>query len=735
MNRVYARRFPIARAALAGLALLGPAAPAPLALAAIAGTTLSAFSVQARADAPADPLPIKKITLYRSGVGSFQRAGQVTGDAAVNLRFNVDQINDILKSMVVLDLSGGRIESVAYGSKDPLSKRLASFGVDISDNPSLAELMKRLRGAVVTVTGPEGPVTGTILGVEPRQRSDGNAQQVVTVPFLTLVTPSGLRAIDTTTITSFDLQDKDLAADLNKALAALADQRADRIKTVDISLRGDGQRDIAIAYIHETPVWKTSYRLVLPEGEGGKTSGDKGGMLQGWAIVENTTDEDWKDVRLSLVSGQPVSFRMDLYEPLYSFRPEVAVPTIPGVAPKIYEGGVAMQPADPREPASRDFARKSEMAERGAGGRRQAPGAPMATGMPAPAAEMDSAGGFVLGQKLAEMGAAAQGGEVGEVFQYQLSEPVSVQRQQSAMLPIISEGIQARRVSIYSRGDNAKHPARGVEVTNTTGLQLLPGPITVFDSSSYAGDSQIGHITPGDHRLLAYAVDLDVDAMVEDQSNSTVNKLRIVNGMLEQTVKQVFSTSYSFTNKDGKRARTLIIEHPRMGGWDLVDGKGKLIEKTEGVYRYELGLDPSGDGKPKTAPLTIAQERTDRQYIGLVDFDTNTLLTYSKEGKVSQKVVEAFRDAAARKRAVDEAQRKVQTLENERSEIDKDQSRVRENMKTIDRQSQIYSRYLQKLDSQETRVEALAKEIEQARAEAQRLEGEYQAFIAQLNVE
>lgn len=722
----------------------------------------------APAPAPGEPLPIKKITLYRSGVGSFQRGGQVSGDSVVNLKFSTDQINDILKSMVVLDLSGGRVESVAYGSKDPLSKRLSSFGVDISDNPSLAELMKRLRGSAVMVTTPDGPIPGTVLGVENRQRAEGNAQQPITSSYLTLVTANGLRAIDIASISAFDIQDKQLAADLSKALAALADQRAERTKTVDISLRGDGTRDIAIAYIHETPVWKTSYRLVLPESDAGsrgdgrpETSSDGrkpaapvpargGSTLQGWAIIENPTDEDWKDVRLSLVSGQPVSFQMDLYEPLYSYRPEVPVPTIPGVAPRIFEGGItlgqALQPADSdasggggggRGRAAFDKAKAGEARKSEAMGRSmdsRAPGSPA----PAVASEMTSAG---LNFERAQMPAAAQGGDVGEIFQYQLNEPVSIQRQQSAMLPIISEGIQSRRVSIYSRSDNAKHPARGVELTNSTDLQLLPGPMTVFDAGNYAGDAQIGHIPPGDHRLLAYAVDLDVDAMVEEQSNSTVNKLRIVNGTIEQTVKQVASTTYGFTNKDIKRARTLIVEHQRWTGWDLVDAKNKPAEKTEGLYRYEVALeagsgDANGGGKPKPTALTIAQERTDRQYVGLVDFDTNMLLRYSQEGKVSQKVVDAFRDAGARKRAVDAAQQKVRDLETERGEIDKDQARLRENMKSVaDKGSQIYSRYLQKLDQQETRMEALVKELEQARANAQKMEQEFQQFIAGLNVE
>lgn len=738
MSRRY-RRPAFLRSSLAALAAApGLLVPAPLALCLTAGTTLTA--TQARADAPDDTLPIQSITLYRSGVGSFQRTGQVSGDALVNLKFNTDQINDILKSMVVLDLSGGRVESVAYGSKDPLSKRLASFGIDISDNPGLAQLMARLRGSPINVTTPDGPISGTVLGVEYRQRPSGGMSEPIEAPYLLLVTQSGLRAVDIGAVTTFDLQDKDLATDLNKALAAMAEQRAERIKTVDISFRGEGTRNISIAYIHETPVWKTSYRLVLPDTGPGAAEARKS-TLQGWAIVENTTDEDWKDVRLSLVSGQPVSYRMDLYEPLYSFRPEVPVPTIPGVAPKIYEGGIegGSSPFTNTQYSDRkrleDKAKNLDgeaISERAAGrsmrSRVQAPGAT------APA-EAEMAGKAIFAEKMAEMEAAAQAGTVGETFQYQLAEPVSIQRQQSAMLPIISAGIEARRVSIYSRNDNAKHPARGVELTNSTDLQLLPGPITVFDSSSYAGDAQIGHIPPGDHRLLAYAVDLDVDAMVEDQSNSTVNKLRIVNGMIEQTLKQVQSTTYSFTSKDTGRERTLVVEHPRLGGWDLVEGKLKPSEKTETLYRFEMTLGPAENGKPSPAPLTVAQERTDRQFVGLVDFDLNTLMTYSRQGKVSQAVIDAFKEAAARKRTADEARRNVQNLETERAEIDKDQSRLRENMKTLDRQSQIYSRYLQKLDAQETRLEALAKEIEQARAGAQKLEAEFQAFIASLNVE
>ena len=306
----------------------------PLHLAMVAGLTLGlgvslAFAGSAWTDGPDnDTLPISSITLYRSGVGSFVRQGQVDGDADVSLRFRTEQINDILKSMIVLDFDGGSIEGATYGSKEPLSRRLASFAINIADNPSRSELLDRLRGAKIEVSTTENPVTGIVLGVENSTRilPDGKGSEPRHI--LSLVTESGIWSADMQTISSFKILDEQLAAELNKALAALAEHRVDNVKTLDIAFRGDGQRDVMVGYVQEAPVWKTSYRLVLPQ------DADEDQLtLQGWAIVENTTEEDWEGVRLSLVSGQPVSFTMDLYEPLFVQRPNVPVPTGAGARP------------------------------------------------------------------------------------------------------------------------------------------------------------------------------------------------------------------------------------------------------------------------------------------------------------------------------------------------------------------------------------------------------------------
>ena len=212
-----------------------------------------------------EELPITRLTLYRSGVGFFERRGHVDGDGDMQLSFDADQINDILKSMVLLDLDGGRIEAVGYGSREPLNRRLASFGIDISDNPSMATILGRLRGAPVELDIGPNRVKGTVVGVETRKSV---YQQGVAIdqPFVSLLTDAGVEPIDLSLVRSMKILDEELAAELKMALGAMAEQRADRVKTVDIALRGSGEREIVAAYVHEMPMWKTSYRLVLPEG-------------------------------------------------------------------------------------------------------------------------------------------------------------------------------------------------------------------------------------------------------------------------------------------------------------------------------------------------------------------------------------------------------------------------------------------------------------------------------------
>jgi hypothetical protein len=698
--------------------LLTTAALALAAGLALAAPTLaqdSGKSARAAAMASGPEIPIERITLYRSGVGFFQRGGMVDAGDRVQLRFATDQINDMLKSMVILDPQQA-LESVGYGSKEPLARRLASFGIDLSDQPSLATILTRLRGTKVKFVTPDGPVEGVILGGEVREQAQGESQKPIAVPYINVVTKSGIKSVALTSIASVEIADEALNDELMKALSALGEHSVDRMKTVDLTFAGQGARQVLVAYVNEMPVWKTSYRLVLDE------SGEP--TIQGWAIVENTTDEDWEDVQLGLVAGRPVSFRMDLYEPLHVARPEIPVPTVPGVAPRAYQdaGGFdemkrLVDQARPEAPAPAAAAKRIRGGE--------------TLSFDGRAAESGTAQFGFSAESMTKYAAVAQaqGSEVGEVFEYTLSTPISIARQRSAMLPILSSGIEGRRVSIFNRGDGVEHPMRGVEIKNTTGLQLIPGPISVFDGPAYAGDAQIGHITTGDKRLLAYAVDLDVAAAAKDEQKSTVRQIKIVNGMIEFTVKQEYRTGYAFKNKDAKRARTVLVEQAKMPGWDLV-APAKAAEETKDLYRFEVEIAAGKEGK-----VDVQLERTERSLHEVSSYPMPTLLGYMKDGKASQAVVDAVRKAADLQAAINATQQKINELDAERQAIGEDQTRVRQNMATVGKETDIYRRWLAKFSEQETRLEAMATERKQLVGTLEKQQRELEAYIRALNVQ
>src|SRR5689334_20549369 len=289
---------------------------------------------QAVRPAPATTdVPVTKVVLFSSGVGYFEHAGTVHGTSATELRFKTTQINDILKSIMLQDQDGGRIGAITYPSQDPLAKTLKSFQVDITQNPSLADLLNQLRGAKVTVQTQGERVSGTILGVESRRRPTDKGEPLTT-QVLNVLSGAMIRGVDLSIISNLSLDDPQLEDELAKALAALVQARDQDKKPVTINFSGTGDRRVRIGYVVETPIWKTSYRLMLDQNS-------KVARLQGWAIVENQTESDWNNVSLSLVSGRPISFTMDLYQPLYSTRPNVVPELYAGLHPQVYAGGIS----------------------------------------------------------------------------------------------------------------------------------------------------------------------------------------------------------------------------------------------------------------------------------------------------------------------------------------------------------------------------------------------------------
>ena len=646
--------------------------------------------------APPPAIPVRSVVLFSSGVGYFEHVGTIAGDVSTELRFKTNQINDILKSLVLEDRAG-RVSAVVYPSQDPLSKTLGSFQVNITGNPTLAELLTQLRGAKLTVTAQAERIVGTILGVERKLKAAGDKGQAVEVWVVNLISGGSIRAVPLDDVLKIELEEAQLQDELNKALLALAGARDQDKKPVTINFRGDGERQVRLGYVVETPIWKTSYRLILP-------GTDEKPRLQGWAILENQTDNDWNNVSLSLVSGRPISFIEDLYQPLYVPRPTVQPELFASLQPQTYDAGLEKQPAERfaenKEEREKDKLRKAlNQPARSLGGiRRDEPSAQSlaeSTGSPLSRA-IDVNAGVV---------SVAAAGKLGELFQYNIAN-VSLPRQRSAMLPIVTDDIVAERVSIYNQSVLAKNPLYGARIRNTTGKHLLQGPITVLDDHGYAGDAQIDNLPPGQERLISYGIDLEmrVNAANRRQENN-IQTGRLVKGVLQLTRKQVVMQDYLVENLSQK-AKDVIVEHPFQTEWKLVETP-KPMETTDSLYRFRDSV-PAG----KTRTLTVKEERVHGETIAILPADLGQLEFYSRSGEIPAGVREALIKTMGLKSALLDSQRQIQQKQKELSEISQEQKRIRDNMNTVTQSSQYYTRLLGKLNDQESRIEKLQGEID-----------------------
>lgn len=653
---------------------------------------------------------VRKVMLFSSGVAYIEHAGTVQGEAATTLRFTAAQLNDILKSLQLQDLDGGRPGTVVFPSAEPVERTLQSFQINLAGQPPLADILGQLRGAAVTLSARGENVSGTVLSVEARQVVVDDKRGPVQRWAISVLTAGGIRQAVIEDITELKLDDPQLDGELRKALAALAQARNQDKKPVEIHFTGEGKRRVRLGYVVEAPVWKVSYRLVLPAKPG------EAGAIQAWALIDNQTENDWSNVDLSLVSGRPVSFVQNLSKPLYLSRPEVAIETFAGLRPRTYESAdkeralAAPMMAEAKSDAPALF---------GAVDRKRPGKEPLN-------AKLMRASNEPTFNPTASVAAMASGEKLGEQFAYTVPA-VNLPRQRSAMIPIVNGPLAVERVSIYNQAQLARHPMAGALVTNTTKNHLVAGAMTVLDGG-YAGDAQLGSLAPGQKRLISFAVDLPVRVTVEDKGGQRVAvSAKLVKGVLVRTVRQLETRIYQISS-DADADRTLLIEHPRRGGWDLVDTPAPA-ERTDEVLRFRLAV-ASG----KAAEQVVKEQHLIESRIELHSLDRDSLAAYATDGEIPAAVREALAKAVQLRGAVADALCATETLQAELEAAGTDQNRVRENLRTVGKDGETGSRLLKKLNDIETKIEAAQGRLDQARNELKTRQKALADYLTTLDV-
>ncbi len=674
--------------------------------------------IAAAADEQPTDLPLKKVVLFSSGVGFYEHSGDVTGDAKVDFKFRVDDVNDLLKSMVLEDQGGGKISTVTYGSKDPVTKALKTFAIDLTSNPTLADLLGQIRGEKIQIEALSTTITGTIVGVEKRKEKAGDKDkdETVEVSYLNLLTADGLRSVSLRNVTRIKLVDEKLNSELMQALAILATAHSTDKKTVSLNFLGNGKRAVRVGYIQESPIWKTSYRLVLRDKEKP--------LLQGWAIVENTTEQDWNDVNLTLISGRPISFRMDLYEPLYVQRPLVEPELYASLRPQVYGQDLAGKDKEFRKLAEKKAADAPTAAAparpgEGFANRGLAKGEAADRASREEQKQMDITKGFA---------SAAQGGDVGEMFQYSIDMPVTLPRQQSAMLPIVNDSVKGEKVDIYNPSVHPKHPLAGLRLTNSTDLHLMQGPVTVFDGGAYAGDARIEDLPPKSERLISYAMDLDTEVAPESKGQpEQLVSVKIVKGTLHASRKHQREQTYTIKNS-GKQEKKVLVEYAFDPAWKLIEPK-EPTEKTRNLYRFAVAAEP---GKP--ANLKIQEERIDNQVFAITNLDEGTIVYYMNSKVISKEAKDALAEVIKRKQAIQNTVNKRNNLQQQIAVVEQEQNRIRQNMAQLDRNTELYGKYVKKFSEQEDQVDKLRKDIQGLQEEEQQQRRSLDEYLVKLDI-
>lgn len=703
---------------------------------------VTASSVQIAKPETSNTLPIRRVILYSNGVAYVERRGTVTGNAEINLSFKQSQVDDVLKSMIVLDLGQGKIGAVSYNSSAPISSRMSEIPFSVNpvtgDGGGITSVLAQLQGSKVIVASASGTATGSILTIERKQIRTEKDTQMTSV--LVIASESGeISSFDLSDVRSVKLLDDGTRKDINEFANATASTRRLDAKTISVTSQGAGPREMVVSYVIAAPIWKTTYRVVL-DSEGKP-------FFQGWAIVDNISDEDWLNVQLSLVSGSPISFIQQLQKPFYRYRPVVPTPADLQLRPQIYEP----QSSGSSEISSNLSAEKIQVLPKGVDfttSLKQAPGTrpdPAAGGYSVDGAISANNSFIVDGVETKEttvsdaltgarsgVQTAATGEEIGDLFEYRIEQPVSLMRDRSALIPIVQTKMEGERVSVYNESVRRDRPFSGVLLKNTTNLTLESGSMTVIEGNAYAGEALMDRLKPKEQRLISFALDLGTHVVVRNEGDREPFKMiKAVNGIFQVHYFRAEQKTYEVSNQTEK-SKVVYIEYPVQDGWEISEDSPKPDYTTQRYYRFRVELGPLETKKLKISvrqPLMDTYQLTNLTRVDLALFVARGYINDSVRAQL-EKVIEIRSQIA-------QIEARLETFDDEVEKIEADQKRLRENIEALTKTPEaraLIGRYIAKAGEQETRLEEMEKERRSLAAQKVQLERDQAAAIRSFEI-
>ena len=656
----------------------------------------------ARPAAAAEGLALRRVLLSSGGVGYFEYEGAVHHDADLPLTVPLDQVDDVLKSVVVYDSRGsvGEITLPGKASADGAFRELPFDAAALGSEP---DLLDALRGAEVVITTATGRQEGRILSIT-SENTVLEGGSTVQRHRLALEAGGSVSAVILEDAKSVTLADPTLQHQVDAALASLLDEKARGRRTLLVHSAGSGDRTVRVGYVVAVPLWKSTYRLTLPADPLDRTA-----ALQGWAVVENQSGVDWKDVDLTLTSGNPVTFRQALYAAYYVDRPEIPVEVVGRVLPRLEEGAQSVNDA---------HAARAEMGFGAPAPAFAAPSAPAVPGMVAPPAP-------------AGMTPAETTEDATQVV-FHLPAPVTLASTQEGLLPVIARSIPAERVSLYQPDVDARHPLASIELHNDGDTGLPPGVVTTYERAAagavtYLGDARVATMPSGEKRLLSFGVDPKVTVDRREHEAQAIALGSLADGVMTLTRTERRVTEYTLSGA-AHEPRTVILDHPRVAGFALTEPTDKVVGVTEHDEQIRVEI-PAG----ATVSLKVVLERPVSVLVTIADLTGEALGAYATSTELPPAVRQALAQVAALRATLGEKTSARKDLEGALTQVKADQARVRDDLKAVPSTSALAGRYLDMMAKQEDRIAELEKQISDAQAAVRDAEKALAAFIRSIH--
>ncbi len=668
----------------------------------------------------AQPAGLARVDLFSQGVGVFQYQGTVHGTQTQTLSLRSGQINDVLGSLVFQDTGGGSAGEVTFPAATPLSVTLQSFRLDINNNPSRRQLLQQLRGVSITLALKKPAhckVTGRIIDLlhrgfymPPMQPGSPvvryNAGPAIIGGagwYINIFSHNKLQHIPLNNVQSIRINNRRLRESLNKALDAVADQPSSHRRPITLWFKGRGTRLVRFAYLLETPLWRMTYRLILPPSE--KSATPNKAVLQGMAIVANQTDMNWNNVQLDIRGGEPLSFIKNLYQPLYMWRPIAPAPAGTSLVPQTYSQGAV----------SGAYSAHAMTIQGSVGGGGGGGGAEFAyrpaqmrnfnalrSAMALPKSALITAAQKSL-NPLQGVNAMASAGVVHPAFDYHVKH-ITVPRQQSAVVPILVTPLRTQRFDLFTIGQSSTHPFLAARITNDTHKFLPPGTLTVYTGSIFEGQAELGALPQGQHHVYSYAVDQSLTVRFKHFSQHTSLIAASIKQAELSLRNQITVNNLYNVHNTAAHQRTLVARSSIQNNW-------KILLPTQGVtlhnqqYQYTLKIPPAGK-----AVLHIRQRQNQTQIVDLSGQDIAGLRSVLQTKGLPKNIVAAIRKAMTLMKVVQRRQNVVTGTAARIMQAQSDELRLRQNLQAMKKVSPVYNKIATQLATLDTHLMTLQRQ-------------------------